>query len=115
MAKFIRVTLKGEKKSRILLANLKAFYQSQGAVVEEVSDEEAYAEEPAYRDKVEAVRVDSNIQAEVAYLRAENTALKSENEALRAELEALKSAQPEESKDEPKEETSKPKTKASKE
>lgn len=108
MAKFIRVTPKGEKKSRIVLANLKAFYQSQGAAVEEVSDEEAYAAEPAYRDQSEAAREASRINAELAHLRAEN-------KALRAELEALKSAQPEESKDEPKEETSKPKTKASNE
>lgn len=100
MGKFISVKPVGEKKSRIVLANLKPFYQSQGAVVTEVTDEEAYAEEPAYRDQTESVRVDSNIQAEAAYLRAENTALKEENTALYAKLEALESAQAEKSKDE---------------
>ena len=107
MGKFISVKPVGEKKSRIVLANLKPFYQSQGAVVAEVTDEEAYAEEPAYRDQEEAVRVDSNIQAEAAYLRAENIALKEENKALYTKLESLKSAQAEKLQDEQKQKVGK--------
>ena len=42
MSKFIKVTPKGDTKPRIVLANLKAFYLSQGAKVEIPTDEEVY-------------------------------------------------------------------------
>lgn len=49
MAKFIKVTPKGETTPRIVLASLKAFYISQGAKIETPTDEEVYAVEPGER------------------------------------------------------------------
>ena len=54
MNNYIKVTPKGEKTPRIVLATLKAFYQSQGAKVETATAEEVYAAEPALRPKTVA-------------------------------------------------------------
>lgn len=48
---FIKVTPKGAKEPRIVLASLKNFYLSQGAKVEAATLEEVYAAEPALRPK----------------------------------------------------------------
>lgn len=49
MSKFIKVTPKGEKEARIVLATLKDFYLAQGAKVETPTDEEVFAAEPTER------------------------------------------------------------------
>ena len=51
MAKFIKVTPKGEKESRIVLATLKSFYLAQGAKIEIPTDEEVWAAEPSERPR----------------------------------------------------------------
>lgn len=54
MSKFIKVTPKGEKEPRIVLATLKPFYLSLGAKVEIPTDEEVYAAEPTERPRTTA-------------------------------------------------------------
>ncbi len=54
MSKFIKVTPKGEKEARIVLATLKPFYLSQGAKIEIPTDEEVYQAEPTERPRTTA-------------------------------------------------------------
>ncbi len=70
--KFIKVTPKGEKQPRIVLATLKAFYLSQGAKVEIPTDEEVYAAEPTERPRNTAPAQPTASQAnEIAQLKAQ--------------------------------------------
>lgn len=52
--KFIKVTPKGEKEPRIVLATLKSFYLSHGAKIETPTDEEIYQAEPSERPRTTA-------------------------------------------------------------
>lgn len=54
MSKFIKVTPKGEKEARVVLATLKPFYLSQGAKVETPTEEEVYQAEPTERPRTAA-------------------------------------------------------------
>lgn len=78
MANYIKVTLKGEEKGRIVLATLKDFYISQGAKVEKPTPEEVYAAVPQERP-VGTPRPQAGNPAEVKALRAEVSAAEKAN------------------------------------
>ena len=86
--KFIKVTPKGEKQPRIVLATLKAFYLSQGAKVEIPTDEEVYAAEPTERPRNTAPAQPTADQAkEIELLRKANTAYEERDANLRKTIE----------------------------
>lgn len=90
MAQFIKVTPKGQTKSRIVLASLKPFYIAQGAKVEIPTDEEVYAAEPALRPRTAPVIVipakPDNESAETARVKALNAELEKTIDGLRKEV-----------------------------
>lgn len=51
-SKYIKVTPKGEKEGRVVLASLKSFFVSQGAKIEEPTPEEIAAEFPEERKRI---------------------------------------------------------------
>lgn len=97
--KYIKVTLKGETKSHIVLATLKNFYISQGAEIEHPTDEEVYAAVPQERPAVarpanfaqsianaaEAAAEAARTAKEIVELKKENAELKAKNEKHAAE------------------------------
>ena len=70
MSKFIKVTPKGEKEARIVLATLKPFYLSQGAKVETPTEEEVYQAEPTERPRT-ATPASANQADTISKLKAE--------------------------------------------
>lgn len=92
-SKFIKVTPKGEKEARIVLASLKPFYISQGAKIETPTDEEVWAAEPSERPAgavVTAQKEQKDLRGEIASYKAvaERNAKAVEN--LKAELEEVR-------------------------
>ena len=86
-SKYIKVTSKGEKEARIVLATLKDFYLSQGAKVETATDEEVYAAEPTERPRTAApasadqATVYAEQKAEIKELRKAIDTLDQDNKA----------------------------------
>lgn len=87
MSKFIKVTPKGEKEPRIVLATLKPFYLSQGATIEIPTEEEVYAAEPTERPRTAApasadqATVYAEQKAEIKELRKAIDTLDQDNKA----------------------------------
>lgn len=88
MSKYIKVTPKGETKPRIVLATLKNFFISQGAKVENPTDEEVYALEPALRPRTDPVAQTAPVaqSAETARVKALNAELEKTIDGLRKEV-----------------------------
>ena len=82
-SKYIKVTPKGEKKGRVVLASLKPFFLSQGAKIEEPTPEEIALEFP---ETAEAEKQQTAKQAE-AQIAELNETIKSKDENI-AELES---------------------------
>lgn len=72
MSKFIKVTPKGEKEPRIVLATLKPFYLSQGAKVEIPTEEEVFQAEPTERPRAITHVQDADQTKEIGLLRKAN-------------------------------------------
>lgn len=83
MSKFIKVTPKGEQHPHYVLANLRSFYLSHGATVEDATDEEVYSAEPAERPVRQAAPAQAD---EIARLQAENSSLQDRIAKLEADL-----------------------------
>ena len=95
--KYIKVTLKGETKSYIVLATLKPFYISQGAKIEHPTDEEVYAAVPQERpavarpaNRVQSLTNAAEAAAEAARDAEEIAELKKENAELQKDLQREK-------------------------
>ena len=83
-SKYIKVTLKGEKKGRVVLASLKPFFLSQGAKIEEPTPEEIALEFP---ETAEAAKQNAATQQATTQIAKLNEAIKGRDEYI-AELES---------------------------
>lgn len=72
MSKFIKVTPRGEKEPRIVLATLKNFYLAQGAKVEIPTEEEVFQAEPTERPRAITHAQDADQTKEIELLRKAN-------------------------------------------
>lgn len=95
-SKYIKVTPKGEKEGRVVLASLKSFFVSQGAKIEEPTPEEIAAEFPEERKKIVVVGASAQPQPAVNATIAEQKAtIEKQAETIKALEEELKTVKEE--------------------
>lgn len=84
--KFIKVTEKGAKEPRIVLATLKNFFIGQGAKVEIPTDEEVWAAEPSERPINVPAPAEKANTAELKRVKTLNAELEKTIDALQAKV-----------------------------